>query len=1453
MKNYSLLTFAIMLMSLWLTAQTTCPNAVVNGDFESGNTGFTSGLPLGCSCTSGTYCVNTNFNLKCAGWPNLADHTPTGVGNYLIIDGNTSTATNVWSTTVASSPGATYTFSFWVASVYPTSQQVFDLAMMVNGQSVNQVTVSQATPNWVQYTFTGICPAGVTSMPIAIRQVTGGAFRDFGLDDIYFACCGCQAGFNITNIGNCGNYQFTNTSTSPLPIASYSWNFGDNTTSTLPNPTHQFATCGTYDVCLIIAGENCKDTICQTVTVSDITPPVARCKPGVGVILNANCQYNVTSAFVDNGSTDNCQIKSLVVNPAILFGCGNTTVTLTVTDWCNNRSTCTIGIQTIETVPPVITCPPTATVTCTKDTIPSVTGIATATDNCPGVITFTHSDIVTGNFPCDATIRRTWTATDACGNSSSCVQTIIVRDNVPPVAICKPGVGVILDANCMYTVTPAFVDGGSTDNCQIQSMSVSPNKITGCGLTTVTFTVTDLCNNKSTCTMGIQTIETVPPVITCPPTATVTCTKDTIPSVTGIATATDNCPGVITFTHSDVVSGNMPCDATIRRTWTATDACGNSSSCVQTIIVRDNVPPTIVCPQSYSVNTNAGVCYFTGALTPTTATDNCDPNPTITCSLITPTSSILITPQTQFPKGINNISCIARDNCGNTSTACTFTLTVVDNEKPTITCPLSISVLGTLTPPPTQCKAIVNGLAPTITDNCPMWTVGYVITGATSVANGGSDASGTMFMQGISTVTYTVTDMGGNKATCSFNVDVKCDTCKCGSFADMNFRPAQGAPTSIVKCGDTLNVGCSPNFNPIIGGSFSCVGNNCSPNTIQWELRQLPSGPVIASGNIIASPSFSLSLLSSYFFTAGMYELTLTGQCGTQTCPPCKFKINSSGCPCECGAFTDMTFRPAQGAQTASVRCGDTLTVSCNPNFNPIIGGNFSCLGVSCPTVVPVTWQLRQLPNGPVIASGNLSGPAFSLALLASYFTTAGMYELTFTGQCGNQTCTPCKFIIKATGCPCECGTFTDMTFRPSQGAPNAPVRCGDTLTISCSPNFNPIIGGNFSCLGVSCPTVVPITWQLRKLPSGPVIANGNLSGPIFSLALLASYFNTAGLYELTFTGQCGNVVCTPCKFIIKVLPNVNLNLNLTGYFPFNGNSNDVSPTLINGTGTNLTTTSSLNSPTSAYSFNGTSSWIDCTNSNRGVIDMVSVCAWVKTTETAKGMWVAGQYNGPSQARGYSLSIGDVNNSAGSIGLASFGGRVDIGAYYSATSTTKINDGKWHCIVGTAGNGEWKIYVDGNLEGSQIPIGMTTPSIAPTATPFTIGRVSDLAVSSNLMWYNGSMDDVRVYNRVLNKCEIDSLCSIRIVSGVKDAADKIRILITPNPTQGTFTVELPQPATSKMSFRITDLAGRLVMEKQTEVGHIIQNVEASKLADGLYFLQVVTEGRIIAVEKFVKQ
>jgi PKD repeat protein len=58
------------------------------------------------------------------------------------------------------------------------------------------------------------------------------------------------------------------------PITSYHWNFGDNTSSTLANPTHFFALAGTYPVELTaIAASGCKDSLTQDVQI--ILPPNA--------------------------------------------------------------------------------------------------------------------------------------------------------------------------------------------------------------------------------------------------------------------------------------------------------------------------------------------------------------------------------------------------------------------------------------------------------------------------------------------------------------------------------------------------------------------------------------------------------------------------------------------------------------------------------------------------------------------------------------------------------------------------------------------------------------------------------------------------------------------------------------------------------------------------------------------------------------------------------------------------------------------------------------------------------------------------------------------------------------------------------------------------------------------------------------------------------------------------
>src|SRR6185436_16491491 len=105
-----------------------------------------------------------------------------------------------------------------------------------------------------------------------------------------------------------------------------------------------------------------------------------------------------------------------------------------------NASSKTQTITVKDTTAPVITSVPAdITVSCASD-VPAVNYSAvTATDNCVGPVTITHSDVRTTGI-CDNrfSIARTYTATDACGNTSSKTQTFTVNDQTAPVITSIP-------------------------------------------------------------------------------------------------------------------------------------------------------------------------------------------------------------------------------------------------------------------------------------------------------------------------------------------------------------------------------------------------------------------------------------------------------------------------------------------------------------------------------------------------------------------------------------------------------------------------------------------------------------------------------------------------------------------------------------------------------------------------------------------------------------------------------------------------------------------------------------------------------------------------------------------------------------------------------------------------------------------------------------------------------
>ncbi|MDX1942338.1 MAG: T9SS type A sorting domain-containing protein [Saprospiraceae bacterium] len=75
------------------------------------------------------------------------------------------------------------------------------------------------------------------------------------------------------------------------------------------------------------------------------------------------------------------------------------------------------------------------------------------------------------------------------------------------------------------------------------------------------------------------------PIITCPADITIDCRDIYTLNITGKATAKDNCDDKPIITYKDeVIAGDCEWECTVKRTWMATDACGNSSNCIQTIL-----------------------------------------------------------------------------------------------------------------------------------------------------------------------------------------------------------------------------------------------------------------------------------------------------------------------------------------------------------------------------------------------------------------------------------------------------------------------------------------------------------------------------------------------------------------------------------------------------------------------------------------------------------------------------------------------------------------------------------------------------------------------------------------------------------------------------------------------------------------------------------------------------
>jgi|GEM_PF-6481896 len=446
----------------------------------------------------------------------------------------------------------------------------------------------------------------------------------------------------------------------------------------------------------------------QTITVKDNTPPTFTRPPDITIFRDANCGYDDDPSNTGDvtDEADNCGVGEATYADVV----DNTdkcnviiTRTWSLVDDCGNAAADQVQTITVkDNTPPTFTRPPDITiyrdVNCNYDAGIAFTGDVTDEDDNCDVGEATFADVVDNTDKCNVIITRTWSLVDDCGNAAADqIQTITVKDNIPPTFTRPPDITIYRDANCNYDASIA-VTGDVTDeddNCDVGEATFADvvDKTDPCNvIITRTWSLVDDCGNAAA--DQIQTItvkDNIPPTFTRPPDITIfrdaNCGYDDDPSNTGDVTdEADNC-GVGEATYADVVDNTDKCNVIITRTWSLVDDCGNAAADqIQTITVKDNTPPTFTRPPDITIYRDANCNYDAGIAVTGDVTDeddNCDVGEATFADVVDNTDkcNVIIT---------RTWSLI--DDCGNAAADQIQTITVKDNIPPTFTRPPDITI-----------------------------------------------------------------------------------------------------------------------------------------------------------------------------------------------------------------------------------------------------------------------------------------------------------------------------------------------------------------------------------------------------------------------------------------------------------------------------------------------------------------------------------------------------------------------------------------------------------------------------------------------------------------------------------------------------------------------------------------------------------------------------------------
>ncbi len=279
---------------------------------------------------------------------------------------------------------------------------------------------------------------------------------------------------------------------------------------------------------------------------------------------------------------------------------------------------------------------------------------------------------------------------------------------------------------------------------------------------------------------------------------------------------------------------------------------------------------------------------------------------------------------------------------------------------------------------------------------------------------------------------------------------------------------------------------------------------------------------------------------------------------------------------------------------------------------------------------------------------------------------------------------------------------------------------------------------------GVLENTATQSTYSASGLPNyvwlsqspGTCLGNaGDYDGGIDEVRVYNKALSASEVYNLYFQNETK----------INSSQNSRLNSGLVGLWSFNGPDYDSSSSTAevldaSGSGNranNISATLTQGKVGQALNFNGSSAYVSIPDSNSLDTTSVTVSAWVKANSWSdvdrKAIFIKGN--------AYYMTV----TPAGKVAVYGYG-KTSTG-YHLSNATLSANE--WYHIAMTIDDNGFKIYINGSLDNT-----ITTGGTLDTST-----AVASIGAEFNGVsrFFNGKIDEVRVYNRVLSATEIKQL------------------------------------------------------------------------------------------------